>query len=149
LGASLYDDGYKNITNTDISEVVISSMRSLHSSLRPQMEWLIADCTNMFTPTTNLQRHSFDVIIDKATMDTLLFRHKTIDGISLIHKMLHQVYSLLAENGIYIWITSRKRFSYLVNKQYPWQIYHRCLQIGAQNIKIGGIKKIYFEIKSI
>ena len=41
LSQQMYDAGYKNIVNIDISPVVIQQMKS-HS---PQMEWIVMDAT--------------------------------------------------------------------------------------------------------
>ena len=59
----MYDDGYHLITNVDYSSVVIESMR-LKS---PAMRWMVMDIKDLdFPPAT------FDVVIEKATLDALL-----------------------------------------------------------------------------
>ena len=44
----LYDDGYTNVVNNDISDVVIQKMAKRNKEKRPQMQWLTMDCTNMW-----------------------------------------------------------------------------------------------------
>lgn len=73
LGSSLFDAGYCDISSTDISDVVIAQQRTRHAMTRAAMKWIVADCTDM----TEIQDGSYDVIIDKATADTLQFRCKS------------------------------------------------------------------------
>ena len=60
----MYDDGYHHILNVDISGVVINSM----AMWRPEMNFLKMDVTDM----TSLEPESFDVALDKSTIDALL-----------------------------------------------------------------------------
>jgi hypothetical protein len=41
----MYDDGYTNIVNVDISKVCIEKMRLLHEET--PMEWKVADVTDL------------------------------------------------------------------------------------------------------
>jgi hypothetical protein len=43
LSQQMYDEGYKNIINIDISPTVIEQMKKVS----PDMEWLVMDATNM------------------------------------------------------------------------------------------------------
>lgn len=47
LSESLYDAGFRNITNIDFSKVVISDMLRRNVRLRPGMKWRVMDMTNM------------------------------------------------------------------------------------------------------
>lgn len=67
LSAGLYDLGFKNITNIDFSETVVEKMKMAHSEQRPLMQWITMDMTDM-----NFEPMSFDVVIDKASMDALM-----------------------------------------------------------------------------
>lgn len=62
----MYDAGYPNIYNVDISSVVIEQMRERNKN-RAQMVYEVMDCTNMTYPDG-----SFDIVIDKSTIDALL-----------------------------------------------------------------------------
>jgi SAM-dependent methyltransferase len=68
FSADLYDAGYTNIVNIDYSETVIAAMKARHDIARPKMEWRVMDMTDL----SDLSDTSFDVVIDKATMDALL-----------------------------------------------------------------------------
>ena len=64
----LYDAGYQNIINVDISPVVIDQMKERNRESRPIMEWLVMDITDM----SYFESNTFDVAIDKSTIDALL-----------------------------------------------------------------------------
>ncbi|THH18050.1 hypothetical protein EW146_g2868 [Bondarzewia mesenterica] len=67
LSEDMYDDGYKNITNIDYSNVVIEQMKRKHQTTRPEMEWLEMDIRDL-----KFEDASFDVAIDKGTMDAMM-----------------------------------------------------------------------------
>jgi len=67
LSEEMWDDGYKNIVNTDYSAVVINQMRRRHESLRPEMQWHEMDVRDL-----GFEDGSFDVVIDKGTMDAMM-----------------------------------------------------------------------------
>jgi len=66
LSEDMYDDGYKNIVNIDYSPVVIERMRARNHN-RPEMQWLVMDIRDL-----RFEDNSFDVAIDKGTMDAMM-----------------------------------------------------------------------------
>lgn len=66
LPEDMYDAGYRDIVNTDISPVAIELMAERNSESRPEMSWQVMDATSMDFPDD-----SFDVVIDKSVMDTM------------------------------------------------------------------------------
>ena len=62
----MYDDGYKNIVNIDISKSVIDYMR-VRNEKRSGMEWLEMDVRKL-----EFDDNYFDLLIDKSTIDALL-----------------------------------------------------------------------------
>jgi len=69
----MYDDGFKNIVNIDFSGVLIEKMRSLHAETRPEMEWHEMDIRDL-----KFEDDSFDVAIDKGTMDAMMTSVKDV-----------------------------------------------------------------------
>jgi len=67
LSEDMWEDGYKNIVNTDYSDIVIQQMRQRHGIVRPEMEWHEMDVRNL-----RFEDNSFDVAIDKGTMDAMM-----------------------------------------------------------------------------
>ncbi|CAB3248151.1 unnamed protein product [Arctia plantaginis] len=66
LSADLYDVGYVNITNIDVSEIVIKQMKSINAH-RMSMKFLCMDATN-----TTFNNEEFSVVLDKGTLDALM-----------------------------------------------------------------------------
>lgn len=60
LTESMYDDGYSNIINMDISPTVIKQMVDRNKS-RPGLMWEVADVLDM-----HYEGETFDVVIDKS-----------------------------------------------------------------------------------
>ncbi|CAG9825256.1 unnamed protein product [Phaedon cochleariae] len=67
LGQDLYDIGYNNITNIDISQVVIKQMLSKTAKERPDLKYLQMDALN-----TIFDDKTFNVVLDKGTLDALM-----------------------------------------------------------------------------
>ncbi|KAM5239017.1 eEF1A lysine and N-terminal methyltransferase isoform 2-T2 [Ctenodactylus gundi] len=86
LSEQLYDVGYQDIVNIDISEVVIKQMRERNATRRPQMSFLKMDMTQMEFPDA-----SFQVVLDKGTLDAVLTDEE--------EKTLQHVDRMLAEVG--------------------------------------------------
>jgi len=66
LSEAMYDAGWRNIVNVDYSPAVISTMAQRHTS-RPSMSWEVMDVLDLWYPDA-----SFDLVIDKGTMDAML-----------------------------------------------------------------------------
>lgn len=86
----MYKDGYKHITNTDFSPVVIEKMAAKHSDLS-EMTWLVMDiCDLRFEPC------SYDIVIEKGTLDALMVHEKdpwntSMETLQKIDRILQQV----------------------------------------------------------
>lgn len=68
LSELLYEAGYHHITNVDFSPLVIASMQENTRSACPTLQWLVADVTHM----PAIASSSFDVAIDKGTLDAIM-----------------------------------------------------------------------------
>ncbi|CAJ1341778.1 unnamed protein product, partial [Effrenium voratum] len=66
LAEDMYDEGFRNITALDISDVAIESMRSRNAEKRPGIEWVVGDAFNL-----EFEDGSFDLVIDKSTTDAV------------------------------------------------------------------------------
>lgn len=71
LSESMFDVGLKNITNIDISEIVINQMSAKNRS-RKEMKFIKMDMLNM-----DFENEKFDVVLDKGTLDALMSDNTT------------------------------------------------------------------------
>lgn len=105
LSEDLWDDGYHNIVNVDYSAVLIDRMRKRHSQDRPEMEWLEMDVRNL-----SFQADSFDVAIDKGTMDAMMTAkgdvwdppQQVVDDCT---KEVDETLRVLKKGGLFIYLT--------------------------------------------
>jgi len=84
MSSRLYDAGYTNLVNIDISESVIKDMRVRY----PKMVWEVMDATKM-TYTDD----SFDLAIDKGTIDALRAGQQKGDVLGPLVKEVFRVVS--------------------------------------------------------
>lgn len=112
----LEDHKNQEHTNIDISEVVIRKMVDKYKG-RPNMQFIHMDALRMTFPAG-----SFDVAIDKATLDTILCADNSIDN-SL--RYLQEVYKVLKGNGKYLLVTFAppdERIPYLRRTGLNWRV---------------------------
>ncbi|XP_012230561.1 eEF1A lysine and N-terminal methyltransferase homolog [Linepithema humile] len=125
LSMSLYDVGYKSITNIDISHIVIKQMCDINNSTRPELIYEYMDATQMTYPD-----EKFSVILDKGTLDALMPDTKETT-ISTIDRYFKEVTRVLRNGGRYICITLlqehilRKLLSYFPTSGFMFRI-SRC-----------------------
>ncbi|XP_069867250.1 eEF1A lysine and N-terminal methyltransferase-like [Dipodomys merriami] len=99
LSEQLYDVGYQDIVNIDISEVVIRQMKERNASRRPRMSFLKMDMTQMEFPDA-----SFQVVLDKGTLDAVLTGEEE-ETLQLVDRMLAEVGRVLQVGGRYLCIS--------------------------------------------
>ena len=93
----MYDEGYKHITNNDISPICIKSMKRRNDKVRPMMKWDVMDIREM-----SYRDESFDLIIDKSTIDALLCGSQAHLNVALMMKECQRV---LKTGGVYVAIS--------------------------------------------
>ena len=70
----MYKAGYENIVNVDYSDVVIENMRETYGKSLSKMSWEVMDITDM----SKFDSKSFDSIIEKCTIDSLMVEQKDL-----------------------------------------------------------------------
>nr|XP_022321268.1 methyltransferase-like protein 13 [Crassostrea virginica]XP_022321269.1 methyltransferase-like protein 13 [Crassostrea virginica] len=99
LSENLYDVGHHNITNIDISDVVVRQMTERNKEQRPDMKYLKMDALNM-----NFEDSSFSVVLDKGTLDALMVdESEAVD--KDISKMFSEIGRVLKVGGRYVCIS--------------------------------------------
>jgi len=114
LSIDMYNNGYKNITNIDISGVVINQMAEKY----PIMTWIKMDVMKMST----LEGKTFDVVIDKGTLDAILCGDNSTAN---AEAMLREISRLLSRNGVFFEITyglPENRMNHLNKSILNWTI---------------------------
>jgi ubiquinone/menaquinone biosynthesis C-methylase UbiE len=106
----MYDAGYENITNMDISDVCIQAMATWNED-RPKMIWEVMDVTQMTYPD-----EEFDIAIDKSTIDALLCGQ---DAFLSVAKMTKEVQRILKPEGIYFVVSYGRPESWILH--FEWE----------------------------
>ena len=78
MSNQMYSSNYKNITNIDISDIVIKKMKEQY----PEMDWLEMDATKM-----TFEDNLFDCVIDKGTLDAIMCGNDPLPPANLIKEM--------------------------------------------------------------
>lgn len=90
----MYDEGYISIENMDISSVCINQMIERNVQKRPSMNFKVMDCRDLQYPD-----ETFDLIIDKSTIDALLCGNNAFFNVAI---MLQECQRVLLTGGYYV-----------------------------------------------
>lgn len=88
-----------NITNIDISPVVINQMNSINGKDRPNLKFIQMDALNM-----KFVNEEFSVILDKGTLDALMPNDQEIT-LDNVNKYFSEIKRVLKSGGRYICIS--------------------------------------------
>ena len=99
LSEDLYDAGFRNIDNVDISAVVIRQMTDRNKSKRPTMQFVQMDLLKM-----NFTDNNFDCVIDKGTLDAIM-TDSSESTIEKVTTMVSEIRRVLKNNGRYICVS--------------------------------------------
>ena len=93
---NMYDDGYHNIYNIDISKNVINIMKKRNEK-RPKMSFEVMDVRDL-----KYENNSIDLAVDKSTIDALLCGENSYINVA---KMIKEVQRVLKVGGYYMIIS--------------------------------------------
>lgn len=101
LSVELHKAGYTNMVNIDISSVCVANMKEEY----PELSFLEMDMTRL-----SFSDNSFDLVVEKATIDSLLVDAKSpwnmsSPGHKLVSKALREVKRVLKPSGLFLSIT--------------------------------------------
>ncbi|XP_068605339.1 EEF1A lysine methyltransferase 4 [Brachionichthys hirsutus] len=124
MSGDMYGAGYQSITNVDYSSVCVRALRARHREC-PGMTWHEMDLQQLLFPDA-----SFDVILEKATLDAIMVEEKSPWNLSTrtaatVHQALTEVSRCLKPGGRFVSITFaspilRKRL--YAHAEYSWSV---------------------------
>eukprot|EP00922_Rhytidocystis_sp_ex-Travisia-forbesii_P008126 GHVS01011970.1.p1 GENE.GHVS01011970.1~~GHVS01011970.1.p1 ORF type:complete len:239 (-),score=30.12 GHVS01011970.1:384-1100(-) len=119
LSEDMYNDGFKDITNIDISAVAIKAMNVKYSGQQfAGMTYNQMNCLDM----TSIADQSFPVVLDKGTLDSILCGEGSTSN---VQKMLREISRVLEPGGLYICVSYGQpayRLSYLQRDELEWAV---------------------------
>lgn len=119
LSEDLFDQGFTNITNIDLSSVCIQIMKDKYTDTpKASMPFKEMDVTDM----SDYSDQSFDVVIDKATLDSLLCGDNSADSVP---KMTSEISRVLKDDGRFITVSYGQplyRLKYLEREDNKWHV---------------------------
>ena len=116
ISENMYDDGYHNIINVDISSVVISQM-SKRNAKRDLMVYKQMDVRDL-----KYENGTFDLEIDKSTIDALLCGDHAFYNVAI---MMKEIQRTLKVGGTYLAISYGKpenRISHFVREFLSFEV---------------------------
>eukprot|EP00758_Cryptobia_borreli_P001976 Tbor_TRINITY_DN2683_c0_g1::TRINITY_DN2683_c0_g1_i1::g.17986::m.17986 len=137
LSPQMYENGYHHITNIDISDVVIHQMSSRYKE-QDRMIWVNMDARKMEFP-----NNSFDIVIDKGTVDSLLCGSNSFQSVYQMNKSVARV---LKRGGKYIVITYGQpdtRIDHYRRKKLHFDVEHKTIQKPIFNSDISPTSNYY------
>nr|BAN21077.1 conserved hypothetical protein [Riptortus pedestris] len=141
ISEDLYDVGYRQITNIDISKLVIKQMKANNDSKRPELIFEEMDATNM-----SFDKEMFTVVFDKGTFDALM-PDENKSTVTNVTKYLEEIDRVLRIGGRYIVVTLLQQhiMTFLLEHFYEksWMIrVCRCHEVEARSFKEQGYKSL-------
>jgi len=105
LSEDMWEGGYRNIVNIDYSGILIQQMQTRHSQRRPEMQWREMDIRDLL-----FEDMSFDVAIDKGTMDAMMTTKGNVwdppqQVIDDCNKEVDETLRVLRKGGVFIYLT--------------------------------------------
>jgi SAM-dependent methyltransferase len=125
LSEEMWDDGYQNIVNVDYSSVVITNMQQRNAHRQPGLDWLEMDVRDL-----KFDDSSFDVVIDKGTMDSMMTTKGDVwnppdQVVQDCNKEVDEVLRIMKRTGVFIYFTFGQphfRRRYLTRDGYKLEI---------------------------
>ena len=114
----LYDAGYHNIWNIDISSVCIEQQTERNKVKRPKMKYEVMDCCDLKYPD-----NFFDCAIDKSTIDALLCGDNAYLNVAMMLKEGQRV--IKEDKGIYFAVSygnPESRSMHFTRKHLSWTL---------------------------
>jgi ubiquinone/menaquinone biosynthesis C-methylase UbiE len=112
----MFDEGYTNITNVDISMVAVKAMQEKYRE-KVGMTFAQMDCRSM-----DSAEGSFQIVLDKGTLDSILCGEASTHN---VQKALAEISRVLDPKGTYVCVSHGQpsyRLSYLQRPEFGWEV---------------------------
>lgn len=126
LSYELFLEGFPDVTSVDYSSVVVAAMRARYAHV-PNLRWETMDVRALRFPSG-----SFDVVLEKGTLDALLAGEQdpwtvSSEGVHTVDQVLSEVSRVLVPGGRFISLTSAAphfRIRHYAQAHYGWSLRH-------------------------
>lgn len=113
----LYNAGFRNQTNIDISSVVIKQQREKFKKSHKEIQWIAMNALN-----TDFRDEEFDVVCDKSLIDTLLCAENSS---KLTRSYIHEMHRVLKPGGYLLMFSLHREadvLRYVVDDNLHWTV---------------------------
>ncbi|XP_006160819.1 EEF1A lysine methyltransferase 4 [Tupaia chinensis] len=126
LSYELFRGGFPDVTSVDYSSVVVAAMQARYAHV-PRLRWATMDVRALGFPSS-----SFDVVLEKGTLDALLAGERdpwtvSSEGVHTVDQVLSEVSRVLVPGGRFISMTSAAphfRTRHYAQARYGWSLRH-------------------------
>lgn len=129
IAYNLIQDGFHKVTGLDISKTVISQNKSRYSNIS-NLDFIAEDVGKM---DTIFPKNSFDFIIDKGMMDSMI---TSLSSSRNVPQMMNKIHDVLNQNGIFVEISygvPATRFFYFANLNDYWTVFEPKIVKGTKS----------------
>ncbi|XP_040205701.1 EEF1A lysine methyltransferase 4 [Rana temporaria] len=124
LSADLYAEGVSPIISIDYSPICIKEMTERNADI-PEISWMVMDARQLQFPD-----ESFDLVIEKGTLDSMMVDEKdpwniTPATVNLVDEVLSEVSRVLTPSGCFISVTFSPphfRTRHYAQLKYDWSV---------------------------
>ena len=137
LSEDMYDDGYRNMVNIDISKICIEEMTERNKH-RLGMKWMVMDAMDM-----KFEDETFDIVIDKSTLDAILCGNESFLNAA---KMIMEVQRVLKTGGLYIVISygnPENRYFHFLRDHLSFQ--YNCFVLSTKKEKMHEVDTVFLK----
>eukprot|EP00826_Nyctotherus_ovalis_P055685 TRINITY_DN7420_c0_g1_i6.p2 TRINITY_DN7420_c0_g1~~TRINITY_DN7420_c0_g1_i6.p2 ORF type:complete len:163 (+),score=48.97 TRINITY_DN7420_c0_g1_i6:263-751(+) len=131
----MYKDGFTEQVNIDISQTVVKQMQERCKENCPNASFLTMDARKMTFDTG-----SFDVVLDKATLDSFMCGDSSLENVEAV---LGEIYRVLTPTGTYLCVSygqPQNRESYFKSSSWHWKLSWEKVPKPTISAGLGGLK---------